>query len=673
MPDLYQLPALLLTALLLPAFGLLYSRSRDARTLLWLVGLGGAVLGTLSQFRLGPWDLTHVADFPWISAAAETCLLIASVAFVTSFSPLSFRLGRFRILYAVPFSIPLVAYAILLFGVYRGTMPGAMHFLLFPVLGALSLIVGFFWGYARGNLPIWLGLGLCVVLGGAGLWICLLRGGVWPLLFVECALRFTAALLVLYAFRRLSPGTVISALGFVAWSLDFIQFSPWLALHAGVALVLARLVAMGKVLVAIGLILLALEDELSARRASQRREGRARQELDAYAKIASPRRRIENFDHQAPEICRTIVANSRFTQAALILLQDSGQFRLAGSAGMEEATVNALEALVARIPLAGFLAPGSALPALEHSQTVYLDLQPWLLPGDDLKRLRLPAILAAPLYGRSGTEGALLLAGPRNQDEPLSTDDLLPLEALAVRIQSARSQTVMLEKLIDAEKFAGLGQLAANVVRQLNNPVTVILGYASLLEESEALTPQAHRGVEAILTEARRMRSTLESLSRLSRTQNEHLTSISVTELLSDLEQLHRSEFLHRSIDFRLNMAPELPRVLGNAQQLRQAVLHCLQFAIKAVENQSAAGEKMIRLEATAEGDHVRILITHTGQAFLHPERAFDPLVPKQSSGETSSLGLSLCATILRDNGGSATAMNLESRGAALLLELQAA
>jgi C4-dicarboxylate-specific signal transduction histidine kinase len=232
---------------------------------------------------------------------------------------------------------------------------------------------------------------------------------------------------------------------------------------------------------------------------------------------------------------------------------------------------------------------------------------------------------------------------------------------------------MMLEKLIDAEKFAGLGQLAANVTRQLNNPLTVILGYASLLDETENLNPQAHKGVDAILTEARRMRSTLESLSRISRVQTDHLTAISVSELLTDMDQLHRSEFLHRSIDFRLSIAPTLPRVLGNAQQLRQAVLHGLQFAIKAVENQSTTGEKTVRLEATSKDDHVQILISHSGPSFPHPERAFDPFVPRQAAGETAGLGLILCATILRDNGGSATAVNLEPRGAAILLELQAA
>jgi C4-dicarboxylate-specific signal transduction histidine kinase len=310
---------------------------------------------------------------------------------------------------------------------------------------------------------------------------------------------------------------------------------------------------------------------------------------------------------------------------------------------------------------------------VEHSQTLALDLEPWLLPGDDLNRLGLTTVLATPLYGRSATEGVLFLAGDRDPDVPLGADDLFPVEMLAARIESARSQTMMLEKLIDAEKFAGLGQMANNVTRQLNNPLTVILGYASLLEETEELHPQAQRAVEAILTEARHMRATLESLSRMSRTQNDPPAAISVTELLTDMEQLHRSEFVHRSIDFRLQIPPALPRVIGNPQQVRQALLYCLHYAMDAVEKVDAASEKTVRLEASAEKNRVRIVIAHTGKGFLYPDRAFDPFVPTQTDGETSGLGLNLCATILRENNGRASAVNYQPSGAAIVLELQAA
>jgi signal transduction histidine kinase len=396
-------------------------------------------------------------------------------------------------------------------------------------------------------------------------------------------------------------------------------------------------------------------------------------ELEAYAKVVLSRRRVEDFDRQSNLICQTVVDNSRFSQAALLLLQGSGQYRMAGSAGIEDSVLNALESLSTRISAQGFLAQDALPPIAQGSQSVALNLQPWFVPGDDLERLHLNEVIAAPLYGRSTTEGALLLMGARNPAQPLRAEDLLPVEVLASRIQAGRSQTMMLEKLIDAEKFAGLGQLANNVTRQLNNPLTVILGYASLLEVAPNVSPQERKGIEAILNEARNMRSTLESLSRMSRTQSDSLTAISITELLNDMEQLHRSEFVHRSIDFRLHLAPALPRALGNAQQVRQAVLYCLQFAIEAVENIDSPTEKSVRIEATSESDSIKILIAHTGPGFLHPARAFDPFVPAQAAGETAGLGLSLCATILRENNGRITAMNFQPRGAGIVLELQAA
>ena len=329
--------------------------------------------------------------------------------------------------------------------------------------------------------------------------------------------------------------------------------------------------------------------------------------------------------------------------------------------------------MASRIPVAGFLDPAGVSPTIEHSQTFDLDLTPFLVPGDDLARLKLTSIRAIPLRGRTSTEGAIFLTGLEDPLDPISAVDLLPLEVLATRLQSVRSQTMMLEKLVEAEKFVGIGQLAGNVTRQLNNPLTVILGYASLLDETEDLNPQAHKAIEAILTEARHMRLTLESLARVSRPQGDQIAAISVTELLSDLEQLHRSEFVQRSIDFRVHIAPALPRVLGNAQQVRQAVLYCLQYAMDAVEKLDTTAEKTVRLEAVAEKDQVQILVAHSGARFTVPARAFDPFVPEPTSEESTSLGLSMCASIIRENNGKASAMNFEPRGAGILLELQAA
>jgi signal transduction histidine kinase len=676
MPDFYHVPAFILTALLLPAFGYLYRRFRDMRSLLWFLGFLFALVRMALLYHLGSWDFSN-GFHPWLMATSESSALLSSALFLGSLSPLSFRLGKVRVLYVIPYTVPLIALAILFYGVFRGVAPSGPLFMIFPSLGILALVAGIFWNRLKGHVPIWVGLTVCVLFGGTAMWLVFGADLHWALVLVETANHLMTALLLIYVFRRFSPGVVLGTLGFGAWALSILPIFQAVTSHPAVALNLVRTISMAKVVAAIGMIMLALEDELAKNKAAKERERRARLELEAYGKLILSRRRVEDFDRQGEEICRTVAEHSRFSQAALLLLDSAGQYRVAGSAGLEAATVKALEAMAARIPVSGFLAPGSALSAVNHSQTLKLDLEPWLSPGDDLKRLRFTSVLAVPMTGRSAAEGALLLAGMRKPEEALRGDDLLPVEVLTARLQAVRSQTMMLEKLIDSEKFAGLGQLAGNVTQQLNNPLTVILGYAALLEEAPDISPLEHRGAEAILTEARRMRTTLESLLRFSRPHGDQLSAISVTELLNDMEELHRTEFLHRSIEFKMNIASGLPRVLCQSHQLRQAVLHCLQYAIEAVERQvpapGSAGTKTVRLEATSEGNRVQILVAHSGPGFLNPERAFDPFVPAQAAGETAGLGLSLCATILRDHNGRASAVNLEPRGAAIILELQAA
>jgi signal transduction histidine kinase len=677
MPDSYQLPALVLTALLLPAFGFLHLRFKNIRTLLWFLGFICVVSQMAILYRLGARDLSSGSHGWWL-AAAETAIQIGSALILCSLSPLGFRLGRLNVLYVVPYTLPLVAYSILFYGAMPGVKPGSPLFLIFPTLGLLVLVAALFWGIAKGSVPIVISESFCIVVGCIGLLVCFSVGAGWLLTLVECASHFMTALLLVFVFRRITPGVVLGTLGFFAWSLSIVLIFPSIAHNPQVSLYLLRFIVLGKVIAAVGMILVALEDQLTINKAGRDRERRARSELEAYANPMLVRRRVEDFDRQGNEICKLVVDHSRFAQAAL-LLETAGRYRLAGAAGMDTATIVALDSLAGRIPVADFLAKDINRPAVERSLTVDLSLEPWLAPGDDLKRLCFTRALAVPIVGRSATEGALLLAAMRNPRVPLRAEELLPIELLAGQLQAVRNQTRMLEKLIDSEKLAGLGQLAGNVTQQLNNPLTVILGYASLLDETSTLGPQERKAVEAILNEARRMRSTLESLSRISKRQSDQMDTISVSELLADMEQLHRSEFLSRSIDFRMNIAPALPNVLCNAQQLRQALLHCLQFAIEAADKQgraldhNEAQSKSVRLEATAEGNVVQILVAHSGPGFLHPEKAFDPFVPARASGEMAGLGLGLCATIIRDHNGRASAVNLEPSGAAIILELHAA
>lgn len=674
MPDYYHGPSLILTALFLPAFGYLYYRFRDTRTLLWFLGFVCSLATMVLLYPLEAGTMRSSAR-PWSTAVGMSAVLVGSALFIASLSPLRFRLGRWQILYAIPYVVPQVVIAILYFGVFHESTAGGLRYLYVP-LAALSYVMAVLWSGRKegGSMPLVLSLLVNMAIGAGCFWAIFTLGMAWAMRFVQCGNLLVVSLLIVYVFRRLSPGVCLSILGFLLWSLRAFEALPGVARSPVLLLHMVQVIVFGKVIAAVGMILLALEDELNFNQAAREREQRARRELAAYSGLILSRRRVEDFDRMGNEICAAVVANSRFAQAALVL-ERGGHYLLAGSAGMVGAATRALDALIARIPMAAFLAPGATPTAVEHGQTLRLDLEPWLEPGDDLRQMQLTSVLAVPMRGRAMVEGALLLMGMRparrgDASGNLRSDDLLPLEMLSARLQATRNQVQLFEKLIDSEKFAGLGQLASNVTLQLNNPLTVILGYASLIDQTAELDAKDRKGIEAILAEARRMRETLETLSRVSHMHGGHRAAVAVTELLADMEQLYRTEFLQRAIEFQFNVAPDLPRVSANAQQLRQAVLHGLQYALTAVEKQRDA-DRWIRLEASCERGLVQIMIAHSGERFEHPDQAFDPFA-SSSSAESTSLGLSLCATILRDNQGRASAVNLEPCGAAILLELHA-
>lgn len=669
MLDIYQVPAVILITLLVPGFAHLYVRNRDTRNLLWFLAFG-LVAGRMYLLYFGhSWGFP-AAESGWIAAAGEASALLASGLFLASLSPLSFRLGGSRVLYVIPYTLPLIAYVLLALGAYQGKAPSGWMHLGLPALGALSIGMGLAWGLAKGRLPAWLGALGCLLFGGLALASYFRLGLGWPPVLAEAGNYSLTALLIVAVYRRASPGVCISVLGFLGWSLVILP--AFSAAHLLVMnLLVMRVIVLSKVVAALGLILLALETELAANRAAGERERRRRHEMEAYGSLELSRRRVEDFDRLGDEICRAVASNSRFQRALLVLLHPAGMYRVCGSAGVDCATARALDSLALRIPVAEFLK--SAGP-LDHGETVHLDLRPWLKPGDDLERLRFTSALAVPMLGRTVTEGALLLAEIRDPEVPLGHDDLIPVEMLAARLQSARSQTRMLERLIDSERYTGLGQLAGNVTQQLKSPLTVILGYTVLLEESARLGDKERKSLEAIMGAARGMCSTLESLQRVTKAPGDQLTAVSVTEMLADMEQLHRSEFLQRAIQFCMDVPPDLPAVRARAPQLRQAVLHCMQFAMDAVDHLQEESERTVRLEAGVEAGHVQITIAHNGSGFEHPERAFDPfLAPQVGAAEGAGLGLSLCASILRENHGNASAMNLNPRGAAIVLQLQEA
>lgn len=675
MLDDYQIPACALLGTLILAFWYLHRRVRSVRTLLWLLGMVFAELHAVLFWRvtmtgrsLIPWPFRGSLSpaSPWMNVVSETAMMVASALFLASLSPLTFRLGRRRVLFVLPYIAPLLAYTIL----YYGFAPHPMGWMLGVYLGlaACTISVAAIWSLNDGVIPIWLAE---LVVGAAALGCAYFyaHGDVlWPLRIGISGNLLMTALLVVYTFRRATPGVFLTTIGFVVWAVPPFMGIENAPIDGSAGVSLARAWILSKVLLAVGLLLLVMEDEIERNQSAGRRELRVRRELEAYARQHLTARSLEKFDDQASGTCALVAEFSRFSRVALVMRGRSGGYSLVGSAGMDRASTMALEAVVEELPRECF---SGAMPELiAGGGAGIFDLKPWLKPGDDLEQIRLTEFAAILLGATEGdVDGALLLAGQRASADPLTADDLLSVQILAGRIRSARTQSLTMGKLIDAERSNGVGRLAIHLAQELHNPLTVVLGYAALLDEMIANGVE-RRAAEGILLEARRMRAVLDRLALFSRHQTERYSAFSLPEVMLDLEQFHRADFLRESIEFNCRIAPDIPRLYGNQHRIRQALMHVMQYAIDTVGRQRGDEQKSIRVAANSQSDRVRVEFSHSGAWLAHPEQIFDALGSGFPADVVAGIGLSLCAEILREYGGTVAAENLNPLGVTILVVL---
>ena len=120
MPDDYQIPSITLIAALMLAFAYLHSRFRSVRTLLWMLALSCTGLQEILLWMVNQWVIPAGAGTPpsvvWLKVAGESALMLSSALFLASLSPLGFQVGRRRVLFVVPYTIPLLLYTVLYYG-----------------------------------------------------------------------------------------------------------------------------------------------------------------------------------------------------------------------------------------------------------------------------------------------------------------------------------------------------------------------------------------------------------------------------------------------------------------------------------------------------------------------------------------------------------------------------
>ena len=262
-------------------------------------------------------------------------------------------------------------------------------------------------------------------------------------------------------------------------------------------------------------------------------------------------------------------------------------------------------------------------------------------PGDELRQMNFLSIHAIAIRGRDQELlGTLLLSGLREPDEPLLTEDVLPLELLVARLGTAREHQLLLRRLLQTERLAGLGQLAGGVAHELNNPLTVITGYAELMTDAEGATRDQ---ATVILNEARRMKQIIESLIRFRKATPGHPRPGLTRNAAPGHRKAHAPRPRRRAHRNRDAHRPPLPHIKADGDQLRQVFLQIVKNAIGSMNDLPEDIERRLTIEANSVGDRAQSPSPIPALASPNPRAPLTPSTPR-ATREKASDSASACA-----------------------------
>jgi signal transduction histidine kinase/CheY-like chemotaxis protein len=223
------------------------------------------------------------------------------------------------------------------------------------------------------------------------------------------------------------------------------------------------------------------------------------------------------------------------------------------------------------------------------------------------------------------------------------------------------------EALRQSEKLATMGQLLAGVAHELNNPLTVIVGWAALLRARLPNDPATDH-IEAAAQHCSRI---IRNFLALARKHPPERRRVALNAIVTEAVELLAYPLRVDNVTVSLDLAAELPELWADAHQLKQVVVNLLTNAHHALR-QSAVRQLSLTTRYHAGRDRVVLRVADTGPG-IPPElqgRIFEPFFTTKPVGEGTGLGLSLCHSIVESHGGTIGVESEPGRGAVFTVEL---
>ncbi len=229
--------------------------------------------------------------------------------------------------------------------------------------------------------------------------------------------------------------------------------------------------------------------------------------------------------------------------------------------------------------------------------------------------------------------------------------------ALIHHIKDITEKARMEEQLSQSGKLAAIGEMAAGVAHELNSPMTVIIGNAQMLLRDMKEDDPSYDLLKDIVNCGLRCKKIIQNLLIFSRQEERPMGPTDLNEVVERVLSLIHYQINRNSVDIKINLTPDLPKVKANGHQLDQVLLNLLLNARDALDKKE--GEKVIEISTgvvtESESGRSLVLVVKDNGEGIKPDRAakiFNPFYTSKEATKGTGLGLSVSLGIAQAHGG---------------------
>jgi PAS domain S-box-containing protein len=301
------------------------------------------------------------------------------------------------------------------------------------------------------------------------------------------------------------------------------------------------------------------------------------------------------------------------------------------------------------------------------------------LTRDNAKAKAIEEIIHVPIF--TGTISQVLTSGlsqfqiefrfKKGTQEKVLVADIISMQKneVLVHLHDATEERNIQERLYQTDRLASVGEMAAGIAHELNNPLTGVVALSQLLLEG-GVPPEIKDDLEAISNEGQRAANVVKNMLSFARSHTLSAEPVEINAIINQVLNLRAYEHRVNNIEVVTHLDPDLPEIIADHFQIQQVFVNIVLNAEQAMIESHGQGILTVITEKIE--NVIRISFTDDGPG-IPPDiinRIFDPFFTTKEVGKGTGLGLSICYGIITKQGGRISVQSQPNNGATFVVEL---